>query len=516
MAQESNMPTAASKKPTVAELREWYAQNEKRLQNYAVSEEAIKKLKDITKTVRTKTIPTFNKDTIVAYLQNPSNNERNLRNLSRYLYYRSHIYFRVIEYFANMLMPEARTIIPRIDLVKGIDQTKMLKSFNDTADILERMHLERHAKRIMTPLLREDVFYGVYWLDDTGMVVIPLDPDYCMISSITSYGNYLFAMDMSWFRSRQDILEFWGEPFISLYREYETSRNKWQEIPMEHNMCFKFRDDYELIIPPFSGAFLSIINAEDLADLQAAADETSIYKLIYMKLKPLSGTNSPDDYEVSPSVAADYYKQMLEPMLSDFIASAIVPGTDDLGVVDFSDKDTNADTNKVLKSQTSTLNLMGGAEALSGANITSAEALKMARIVNTRFALSSVVPQLEAWVAMVLDINMNNPSKVHFYMESPLTKADFQAEMLTAAQNGLPMSLTYNTLNGMSEKDTMAMLQLQEILNIPDILKPLSTSYTQGSDSSGTGISSSGAPSGGRPTEDTGDLSDSGDRMRNQ
>ena len=101
-----------------------------------------------------------------------------------------------------MLMPEARTIIPRTDLIKGVDNSKMIKSFNDTSDILDRMSLGRHAKKIMTPLLREDIFYGVYWLDDTGMVVIPLDPDYCIISDITSYGNYLCAMDMSWFRSR--------------------------------------------------------------------------------------------------------------------------------------------------------------------------------------------------------------------------------------------------------------------------------------------------------------------------
>lgn len=229
-----------------------------------------------------------------------------------------------------------------------------------------------------------------------------------------------------------------------------------------------------------------------------------------MKLKPLTGSDIPDDYEISPDLAVDYYKKMLEPILSDYIASAIIPGTDDLGVIDFSSNDTNADTNKVLKSQTATLNLMGGAEVLSGANITSAEALKMARIVNTRFALSAVVPQLEAWVEMVLNINLNNPSKVHFHMESPLTKADFQKEILTAAQNGLPNALTYNTLNGFSEKDTMAMLQLQDVLGIPDRLVPLSTSYTQ----SKTDSTISSEP--GRPEKDSGDLTDSGDRMRNQ
>ena len=62
----------------------------------------------------------------------------------------------------------------------------------------------------------------------------------------------------------------------------------------------------------------------------------------------------------------------------------------------------------------------------------------------------------------------------------------------------------------MSEKDTMAMLQLQEALDIPGKLKPLSTSYTQ------SNTDTSGSVGQGRPEKDSGDLSDSGDRMRNQ
>ena len=511
MANQSTVPTAASKQPTVAELREWYTKNEKRLQKYAVAEESIRKLRDITKSITRKSVPAFDKETIVSYLQNPGSNERNLRNLSRYLYYRSHIYFRVIEFYSNMLMTDARSIVPRTDLVKGVDSTKMLKSFNDTADILEHMNLNRNMKKVMTTVLREDIFYGFYWLDDTGMIVIPIDPDYCMIESITSYGNYTFAFDVSWFRSRQDILEMWGEPFQSMYKAYQNGDSKWQSVPLEHNMCFKFRDDYELIIPPWSGAFLEITDLLNLADLQAAADESSIYKLIYMKLKPLQGSDIPDDFEVSPDLAIDYYYKMLDPVLSDYVASAVIPGTDDLGVIDFSSNDNASDTNRVLKSQTSTLNLMGGAEVLSGAHITSAEAFRAAMIANTYFALSSMVPQLQAWVAMVMDLNLNNASKVKFFIVSPFTKKEYQEQLLTAAQNGLPDVFAYNNLNGFSEKDTMAMLQFNQILGIPDVLQPLKTSYTQSSEDGYTSEIGQGAP-----TKDTGDLSDSGDRMRNQ
>lgn len=55
------------------------------------------------------------------------------------------------------------------------------------------------------------------------------------------------------------------------------------------------------------------------------------------------------------------------------------------------------------------------------------------------------------------------------------------------------------------------MLQMQEILGVPEILKPLQTSYTQSTDNGYTSEVGQGAP-----TKDEGDLSDSGDRMRNQ
>jgi len=56
MANKTTASTATPKQPTAAELREWYAKNQKRIEKYAVSEEAIRKLRDITKTVPRKTI----------------------------------------------------------------------------------------------------------------------------------------------------------------------------------------------------------------------------------------------------------------------------------------------------------------------------------------------------------------------------------------------------------------------------------------------------------------------------
>ena len=492
-------------KPTVAELREWYANNEQRMRNYELAEDQIKILRDVTKSTNGKTVTTFSKETVVQYLQNPSSNEKNLRNLSRYLYYRSNIYFRICEFFANMPMLTARQVIPKMDITKGIDQKKSLKSYNDTLELLDRMNLVRNFKKVYSTVFREDVFYGLYWIDDTGMIIIPWDPDYAKISGITSYGTYTFAIDVTWFRNRQDILEFWGEPYTTLWNNYQRDNNKWQEVG-ENGICIKFRDDWELVVPPFSGMFLDLINLANLTEIQSTLDEQQIFKLVYKKAQTLSGSKQADDFEVDVDLDIKYF-DVFKTLLPDYVATGFVLGNDDLGVIDFSDnQDSASDSTKVSKAITQVLSTAGGGEVLDSAHVNSAAAFKAAMIANTRFALSSIIPQTEGWLSMVLDQQLSNPSKVHLFMVSPYTQDDFKENLLSGAQNGLPTSLAYNTFNEMSELDTMAMLEMQNILDIPDRLVPLSTSYTQSS--------AKGEVGQGRDPVDDDELSDSGQRSR--
>ena len=148
MAQTSNTKvsttpssTTAKKQPTAAEMREWYEKNKKHIEKYAAAEQAAVPLRDITKTT-TKTITAFSRDSLRTYLQNIGSNEKNLRNLSRYLYYRCHPYYRLINYNANMFCLNARSVIPQFDFVKGNDATKMLKSYQDTLYILDRLNIQ--------------------------------------------------------------------------------------------------------------------------------------------------------------------------------------------------------------------------------------------------------------------------------------------------------------------------------------------------------------------------------------
>ena len=185
----TKVPTAKAIEPaptsqsTASELRNWYQKNKKSIENYAQAMEGARSLRDITKT-STKTVTAFNKDSLRSYLQNIGSNEKNLRSLSRYLYYRCHPYYRLIAYNANMFCLDARSVIPEYDLVAGGDANAMLSSYQDTLNVLDKLNLQYEFLKIYMICFREDVFYGCAYYDETGMFILPLDPDYCKISGI--------------------------------------------------------------------------------------------------------------------------------------------------------------------------------------------------------------------------------------------------------------------------------------------------------------------------------------------
>ena len=511
----TQVSSKAPNQPTVAEIKEWYGKNKDKLNlldSFATNEnkdKLLKQLRDIGKTYR-KTINTFDKEKLRQYLQNIGSNEKNLRALSWYLLYRSHIYFRIIHFFSEMFCLDCRSIIPKYDLVKENNPDKVLKSYQNTLDAVSAMRLQQEFFPPIFTCFVQDIYYGIYLHDDTGVFHMQLPADYCKINGKFMTGDFSYVFDISWIRSRQELLEYLPEVFEEAWRNYESTGEKWQTLPPEIQVCMKFRsEDYELIVPPFTGIFNSIINLSDLEDVQAAGDEASVYKMLWYELETISGSKTIDDWKIDPDLAIPYYDKF-EESVPDYIATAIIPGQ--IHEIDFDD-DKASDTTKVAKATEQVLNTAGGAEILNGATINNTYAFKMASIANTEFAISSLLPQIQSWVMRMLGYENANDCKVRFMPISVYTKADYREQLLSSGQYGLPTKLAINTLNGFNEKDTLSLNYVEEeLLHLSDKLVPLNSSYTQSGNDDGY-TSEVGQ---GRPKKDEGDLSDSGERSRGQ
>lgn len=466
--------------------------------------QAITALRDIKQNRVNRTISTFDKEVLRQYLENISSNEQNLRNLSRFLTYRVQVYYRLIKYLANMLCMEARTVIPPFDLTNPPSPDEMLRIYQENLEVLDRLNLQYEMLKAAIVCWREDVFYGCNYYDETGHFIYQLDPDYCKINGIYMQGDFAFAMDMTYFRGKETLLEMLGEPFESMYKAFGgNNENRWQQMPDEYCVCFKLRaEDWETVVPPLIGIFNSLINLSDLEDIEAIADEQVIYKLLWLELQTLNNTDMPDDWKVNPEVVKQYYNRMIREALPDYTSAIISPAP--IHEVAFP-TDAASDTTKVQKATESVLNTSGGAQILNAASISGAEAFRAALKSDTEYSISVLLPQIQAWTNRFLSYQVSTPCKVRFFEVSSYTKEEFSDKILQSCQFGLPNKLLYNNLVGVSELDTLAMNYLEEdCLDIVSKFRPLQSSYTQ----SGTPTEGTDPQTGGRPEGEVTDSSD--------
>ena len=224
-------------------------------------------------------------------------------------------------------------------------------------------------------------------------------------------------------------------------------------------------------------------------------------------MKTISGTKRSDDFEVSPELMLGYYNKMLD-NLPDYIAAALIPAeVDKDNVLDFSTTSSDKDVDRLEQSDKTLLGTAGGGAVLNANMITSTAAFKAWLKSESEFAISPLIPQIQGFTNRMLKYNCTNPCTVKYFEVSIYTKEDLQATLLESCQYGFSNRLAYNTFNGIDEKATIAMQLLEnEILDLPNKMIPLSSSYTQ----SGT------TEEAGRPEVPDDEISDSGERTRNQ
>ena len=118
------------------------------------------------------------------------------------------------------------------------------------------------------------------------------------------------------------------------------------------------------------------------------------------------------------------------------------------------------------------------------------------------------MPQVNGLTNRILHYELSNPCKVDHFEISIYTKDEFRKSMLESCQYSFANRIAYNTLLGVSEKETLAQLYLEtQVLKLQDsMVYPLTSSFTTTS-----------SDEAGRPTlDDSEPISDSGERSRNE
>ena len=506
---------------TVAAIREKAKIDEERQKaNFAKATEdkVFRKTRDVTRNAQVPSLTSADRERIKAWLSgNIYTNSVNLIKASRYLYYRSPIYAKMIELYVDMYCLNCRIVSPNYDFTKDMDPIKSRKQFDDTLKVLDNIDLQGNLVGPLRNMWLQDVSFNLYFHDDYGSFFWYIDPSEAIIDGFYNADGdfcYSFALDMSKWKSayRQDLIEFIGSPLTEMWEEYQRTGIKYVHVPAEYSFVLKFRTDMmDAIIPPLVFYFTQLAGLLDLSDIQADADDLSFYRMIYLPLSTLSGAKNSDDWKITPDLAIDYFKIAADTAIPAGISSAVIPG-DELKTIDFSDNVTE-NVNRVENSQQQILGSAGGAGALLNATkaVNNTALINAALKSESHYVLNSVLPQIQAFANLQTSLVVSDHCHMTLLPVTIYTKDDYRKSLLEANQYSFSSRLCYGTLLGFTERQTMAQLKFEtEVLGLQNLMQyPLSSSFTS------SGKEEVGQVGQGRPQTPDDQLSPSGERSRN-
>lgn len=429
-----------------------------------------------------KSFTTGTKELLRQYISNPYSYASQLRQLSRDLRFKSGVYAKIINDNACMIDTKYRQIIPNIDFTKNTrsPDSKVQKSYFETAKMLDYMNLPSEMLKVYLECWTVDVFYGVYYyFKDQGGFLFPLDPDYCTITGVYPTGDFSFALNCSWFDNYDDeLIEMWGEPFTTLKRNYDNDAREyqWQEMPPEYACCMKINlENYEYAIPPLLPLFNSLLNLEDMKNVQALVEAAKIYKLLVYKIPLKKNSNRVDDFALDPRTAISYYDKAVQIAPDDYVGSILSPGMD-IEAITFPE-DGASDVDRV---ENASKNIMKSAGHTAIAEPEGATAVIASLKADEDYAISALLPQTEGWVNRMLICHLSNPSRVKFLEVTKYTKDEYKESLIKDMNYGLPMITALGALNGFSEIELMALAEAHEMMELRTMFYPYSTAATQG------------------------------------
>lgn len=466
------------------------------------------------KRTKSKTFTQYTKDLIKTYLTNPYSNIDNIRKVSAFLARTSMIYKKILSYFAQMPL-FYYNLTYKADWTKGIDSSKMLKSYMDVSKKLQEIKMQKEFSTVIATALRDGVYYGfVYDGEGDGFLLQGLDPQYCKISGITGDGQYIIAFNASYFDYGNnseyiygidnDGEGVWDQVFIDGYLAYKDQGRDlmWFDLPVERSLCVLADEDAEMPLPYFLPMFISLLDLLDLEQIIASKTELENYKLLVNKIPMINGSEEVNDFAISMEFL-DYIKDQQEDAVPSLVGVTYTPC--DVDVITFDKSNSSEDTDELSTSMHNLFSNLGISElVVSSGSSTNSVGLTQSIRNDESFALK-FVDRLGSWMDTYIKNNYSKDFTFKFHRVTYFSQKEVTDMFKEASLSGLPTATDYVTSLGITPYEMMNKTYMENALQIKDGLwKPLSTSYTQ----------SSSDNEGGAPMKDDTELSDEGIKTR--
>lgn len=453
----------------------------------------------------------YTKESIKTYLQNPGTSIDNIREISRFLERNSMLYKKLLLYYAISPL-YSYNLVQNNDWSTSVNAQTQTKDYLETARVVNGFNLKVNMFFAMYLAIRDGAFFGFTYTNNDKTFFQILDPQYCRVYGKNEEGQWIVYFNAAYFSGNNEIFVtgidgdgegVWDQVFVDGYNAYQNDRNaQWFELPPERTCCLlSVSDDLaDVPLPFFAPMFLSLIDLSDFEQLIADKTELENYKLLVNKIPLKEGTDMVNDWALSMEIAQKFDNQF-ESAVPDLVGHVLSPGFE-MEVIDFEKSNTTEDNDILAQSIDNIFNQTGISKiVVAGGGSTSSIAVKHS-IQNDEATMWMFINRLEDWLNFWIQENVSEGYTLRFH-RCTWYSAD---EYITRMQNIATLGGSAMDLLTVEKTpyEAYQQIQFENMLGIKDLLRPLSTSYTQ----SGT------SDEGGRPKNDDDDLTEEGVETR--
>ena len=401
--------------------------------------------------------------------------------LSRNFFYKDGYYKQIIIHYATLLK-YAGLLIPNPSLGKKLSTSHISKRYYNAIDYVEKMNLPVFLTDCATRALIDGCYYGVIvQLDKQNFSVLDLPSGYCQTRYKDLNGDDLIEFDVSYFNSIVDLtakeqaLASYPKFIRDAYKKWQKqkSSNSWVIIPSDIGICFPFFDGRPL--------FLSVIPAsleyDDAIQTEQDRDAEEIRKILVQKIPHLQDGR----LLFEPDEAAEMHAGAVGMLKGNKNISVLTTYADVDAVVS---KTTGESTSKTLEQIEKNIYAQAG---VSGQIFSSTGSSTLdASIKNDIALMMYLANKFSRFITNSINRIYGNTNITFKYQILPVSIHNmdkFIDQSFKLSGSGYSYLLPVVAL-GLSQRDIVNLKELEnDVLKLGEKLIPLSSSYTQSSDS---------------------------------
>lgn len=220
------------------------------------------------------------------------------RALSKWFYEKSGVYSRAVRYISDVFKFDYM-LYPNLNLEDELEEKKqkaICKKFNSVLEHFDNSAIQLICRRWAQKVCSEGSYYGYICDDiDDKLVIQDLPIEYCR-SRFNYRGLPLVEFNVEYFdkitwdaESRKRVLELFPKEIQAGYRKYKanklqpedfTDKAGWILLDIDRAFKFNFLDND---VPPFLSAIPSLVELEEIQDLQKEKLLQEIQKILIQK-----------------------------------------------------------------------------------------------------------------------------------------------------------------------------------------------------------------------------------------